>query len=302
MNALPDMRRMARLAAFLSLFMLAACGDSGTPGADASTDAALAKTAAARAAQEDGADEKLQAAGEKLQAYVECYNQHDEQAHKLIGLYTGSVHDMEIGPTGEESFISLSSLKYDGIEKCQARFAEIVKQEPAFAGLDAAADAYITALAALGASVKEAYPYYDQKNYLDDKFAKGKAMHSALSRNMQAFAQASAVFSDALEAENNKLLAEQLALIEKTEGRSLRYLHMSLMAEARRLTEIMSEEDFPVDVAAGQLEKFEKLQEETLTWRSADVANVTGSPYELMRYYNALATYSNDINYRTGGR
>lgn len=69
-----------------------------------------------------------------------------------------------------------------------------------------------------------------------------------------AAAQASTVFSKALDAENDNLLSAQLVHIEKTQGRKLPYYQMALMAKAKQLADVLGDETFDAAAAAPRLE------------------------------------------------
>jgi hypothetical protein len=163
----------------------------------------------------------------------------------------------------------LYSLDKNDISQCQKDFEQAARQKPALEKLDAAGQRYAEALAALGTSVMDVHFYYEREDYKDDNFSKGKASHAGLVKTMRAFMDASETFSQLLDEENDKILTAQLAEIEKTEGRKSNYWRMSLMMQARRLVDVISDEDFPVDVATARLESFEKVADEAGAYAKA---------------------------------
>ena len=166
--------------------------------------------------------------------------------------------------------------------------------------------------------VNEANKYYDRKDYEDDGFAKGKQMHAPLVQAMENFKAASSAFSDALEIENDKLLAQERDHVEKTEGRKLRYWRMLTMAEAKQLTNIIAEENFDMNKATAKLADFEKAADELTNYAKERIRRVRdkkpysqternwvgtnsgwmvdGSPDKLINKYNDLVGRSNSTH------
>ncbi|MDR1888316.1 MAG: YiiG family protein [Zoogloeaceae bacterium] len=254
----------------LLAFFLNACGEQeAEPASTDNTPTAAANdhpVAAAEEAQENSANP-----AEKLNAYVACYNQLNRSAHDSIDRYADWVKDMELGPSGNEKVIyGLYSLNTDKAAECQKAFAQAAKQKPSLEQLDTAAKNYAEALVNLGTAVMDIYPYYDREDYKDDNFAKGKAAHPGLVKNMRTFIDASTNFSQRLDEENTKVQAALLARIEKTEGRKINYWNMSMMLQAKQVVDIMSNEDFPIDAAATRLESFEKVADETSAYARAN--------------------------------
>jgi hypothetical protein len=258
----------------LLAFFLSACGDDKAPG-DAAVSGETTATAAAASAGNEAQESRAAGSGKKLNLYISCYNSLDKRAHDSINYYAYWIDDMDVGPTGREKVVhGLYALNMDDIAKCQKDFGQAVRQKPELKELDAASKDYVAALSALGASIADIYPYYDRKDYKDDGFAKGKAAHAPLVKDMYAFMAASKTFAELLNAENDKELVAQLARIEKVEGRKIRYWNMALMLEAKQLADILGNEDFPVDVAVSRLESFEKVADEANAYVKANKKNI----------------------------
>lgn len=200
----------------LLLIALLGCSpasDSAKPEAAAASAAPAAATAPAPSADK-AAEQPAPAAPDnvsaKLQSYITCYNKLDGRAHRTINRYSSWVKDMKAGPTGNEKVIyGLYALFSDDVKECVAEFEHASAMRPALPTLDSAGKAYIASLAAMDKLVADAYTYYDRENYKDDNFAKGKSMHGPLAASFDGFVQASAVFSKALDVENDNLLSAQ---------------------------------------------------------------------------------------------
>jgi hypothetical protein len=257
----------------LLLIALLGCSpasDSAKPEAAAASAAPAAATAPAPSTDK-AAEQPAPAAPDnvsaKLQSYITCYNKLDGRAHRTINRYASWVKDMKAGPTGNEKVIyGLYALFSDDVKECVAEFEHASAMRPALPALDSAGKAYIASLAAMDKLVADAYTYYDRENYKDDNFAKGKSMHGPLAAGFDGFVQASAVFSKALDVENDNLLSAQLAHIEKTEGRKLPYYQMALMAKAKQLADVLGDETFDAAAAAPRLEAFEAITDEAMAF------------------------------------
>lgn len=266
----PSALRTTTLAAAISLALLAACSDKQTENKPVSDNGNVSATSSQSDNKSDRQTNGKEDAGNKVQAYIECYNSVNRSGHSAIERYASWVN-MKTGPTGKERHVyGLYDINESSIQTCQKKITAALEQQPKIEQLDGSARNYLEALNTLGERVNEANKYYDRKDYKDDNFAKGKQMHGPLVQAMEKFSVASKAFSDALETENDKLLAAERDHIEKTEGRKLRYWRMSTMAEAKQLTNIIAEETFDVNKAAAKLADFEKAADELSAYAKAN--------------------------------
>lgn len=250
---------------------LSACGDNAanTGRNEAASAGAPSNVASSNEDVSDSAGDV--GIGDKLNVYVTCYNRLNSSANKSINRYAQWVKDMDIGPTGKEKVVyGLYDIQADEVEECQQQIEQVAAAKPTLPKLDAAGKAFITSLVALTKVVNEAHPYYERENYKDDGFAKGRELHPELVKRAQAFRDASDVFSDELEAENDKALAAQLVEIEKAEGRKAAYWKMSLMMQAKQLVNVVAEEEFSVETATAKAAAFEKVADEMNAYAKAN--------------------------------
>jgi hypothetical protein len=169
----------------------------------------------------------------KSNAYVELLNR-SLRAIDSFRRYESWV-DMKTGPTGKERYIhGLYSvdpgLAKSAIEKARAA----ADRPPAIPPLDAAARDYATAFETLVPILNDADAYYERQDYKDDQMAGGKAFHAKIVPAMNAFSAARARLEAGYEVLSAALDKQQLALIEKTEGKSERWqMHnLSIVAKA----------------------------------------------------------------------
>ena len=138
------------------------------------------------------------------------------------------------GPTGKERIIYGTYTIYDTAD-CRKAVEKANGIEPRDAALEAAASAYVEAVATLEPLLKETADYYSQEDYKDDRMAKGRALHPRLVAAWDAFGNADKALRGGIEAINDRGAAERLAEIESKEGRKARYHVQALMIQAKRV-------------------------------------------------------------------
>ncbi|MEN3349140.1 MAG: hypothetical protein V7632_2775 [Bradyrhizobium sp.] len=191
---------------------------------------------------------------QKLNAYVGCINRLSARSFESRERYFSWVG--KNGPTGKERIVYGTYTIYDTAD-CKKDVASANAMEPHDAELEAAANAYVTAVTALEPLLKEADDYYSQENYKDDKMARGKAMHPRLVAAWDAFAGADKALRAGVEAINDKRAAEQLAAIEASEGRKSRYYVEALMIQAKRLLRAQQADKPDLDAITRALSDYE---------------------------------------------
>lgn len=249
------MLRAATLAASLSL-VLAACGGTPAAPADGADTAGKGDTAAV----DTDSDQALMG---KLNGYIACYNDVDRRIHAGIGPYTVWMKDPKAGPTGREQRpIGPPDLTASDLKGCDTALPEAIAAQPPLPELDKAAQGYLDALHALQPITHEAADYYQRDDYEDDGFARGKALHAPLMSAFGTFVEASGVFSDALDAENDRLQDSQLAKVEAQEGRTRNFYRLAIMRDAKALRDLMAEDSFDVAEARRRLDAFNAISDE----------------------------------------
>jgi len=206
----------------------------------------------------------------KLAGLVTCFNRADRTARSSIDRYQSWLDDKKAGPSGREDIVyGLYQISASAVEECRKGAANAVRTSPSLPALEQAAQAYLEALTRLTVSTDEAYAYYNRKDYEDDGFRKGKAMHPGLIEDMDAFERSSDAFLELLQPESDKALAAQLQSVEATQGRKLTYWRLATMASARRLASSIRKPSFDVGVATAALAEFERLSDETTAYAKA---------------------------------
>jgi hypothetical protein len=181
----------------------------------------------------------------KLQPYIECLNGFSERAFSSRSRYASWA--AESGPTGKEMNI-YGTYTISDPRDCGTKIDAANGQEPHEPALETAGTAYAGSLIALAPLLKEADAYYSAEDYKDDKMAKGKAMHPKLLAAWSDFAKADDKLRDAIETLQDQVQQQELAEIEKTEGRARHYFALNLMITAKQLLHVESSDEGTPDL------------------------------------------------------
>jgi Protein of unknown function (DUF3829) len=197
-------------------------------------------------------DDKL---GAKLDAYISCINDFSRTVHDAGDRYLDWV-DPKTGPTGKEQNV-YGIYQIREIKSCVEGVGKAADLEPDDPELEAAGKAFADTLTAAEVVINEAYKYYDEKNYQDDKWAKAKELHPKILESVTAFDGADKALRALVATKNDALQERQLATIEAEQGKNLRWHQDKLMILSKKLVEageVEIEPELALDVA-----KFEPL-------------------------------------------
>ncbi len=140
------------------------------------------------------------------------------------------------GITGREARI-LGLPSVSGAAKCLASANKAKAMQPDDKTMEDVGMRYAKAVVAAEDVIKEASTYYDQKNYKDDKFAKGKALHPRLLAAFEEFVKADKDIHSTIGSTTKPLAQRQLARIEKEEGKKFRWHRRNVLNIGRELVE-----------------------------------------------------------------
>jgi Protein of unknown function (DUF3829) len=224
--------------AVVSLFSLGACKKlaEAQKAAEALKAAASAVADAKAATAPSSEEDKDAELGAKLGEYIGCMNGTSKRVVASRNRYLSWISDEKVGPTGKERIIYGI---YDiNASTCFPSLDRAKSMQPALPEVDSAAAEYRKALEELDPIVKQADKYYDQKDYKDDKMAKGKELHQPLLNAFAKFEQVSKGFEDRVIALNDAVNARQFARLEKDPSRRLQYLSQKSLNEAKALIKL----------------------------------------------------------------
>lgn len=227
----------------------------------------------AQSAAEEAADATLtedDKLGSKLQPYIDCINNHSSRVHDSIDYYLGWIEDPKVGPTGKETNI-YTPYEISDPQTCVDGVKTAVDAEPDDPDLEAAGTAFADSLVETAAIINEAHKYYDEKNYKDDGFAKGKELHPKLMAAYEKFGEADKKLREIVSTQNDALQERELATVEKEMGKSNLWHNKKVMIVAKKLMNAGDVEVTPelkLDMATFEpaLEEFEKALDEAQTY------------------------------------
>jgi hypothetical protein len=173
--------------------------------------------------------------GNKLGDYISCMNGTSKRVIDSRNRYL-SWADEKTGPTGKER--NVYGLYDINANTCITALDRAKTKQPSLPEVESAAAEYRKALEELDPLVKQADKYYDQKDYKDDKMAKGKGLHPQLMNGFAKFEQVSKGFEDRVTALNDGVNARQFARLEKDPSRRLQYLSQKSLNEAKSLIKL----------------------------------------------------------------
>ena len=195
------------------------------------------------------AEDKPTPIGPKLQPYIGCINRLSERSYSSRARYLS--WSKPSGPTGRERIIYGLYTIYDTAD-CRKNVEKAAEMAPKNEELEKAGAAFAAAVGALEPMLKEADDYYSQQNYKDDKMAKGKAMHPKLMAAWAAFASADQELRGVVQKLNDVSQAEEMAEVEKREGRKARWHIMDTMLKAKALNRIEGGDPAKMELAKVQ--------------------------------------------------
>lgn len=241
-------KQSTAIAIVLALAATAGCKRlASLEGVAGAVSAAITGNSAPAAADDDGdADARL---GAKLSHYIDCFNQLSRSVHSSEDRYFEWV-DEKKGVTGKEH--NVYGVYDVQPEYCEQGLDKANTAKPSLPDVESAAASYRSAIDALVPLVRAANKYYDQKDYEDDHFAKGKEMHGPLVAAFAKFDEADKALSAKVTALNDALGARRLAALAKDPARKLQYLVEQSVADAKKL--------LPV----AKVEKLDQLDESKL--------------------------------------
>ncbi len=210
-------------------------------------------------------NEQMSQWSNKLNAYVNLFNR-SGRAVDSWNRYKSWVN-VKTGPTGKERNVyGLYSTYDDVVKELAPKAIAAAGEQPNMGVLDSATVAYAEALKKLDPILNDTVKYYDRKDYSDDKFAKGKELHPKLVEAFEAVVSTRNTFDSELTSVKNQLDQQQLATLEKTEGRKFNWHFKRVFMATRSVidaaTAVKSKSDFTafseaVKVYAGIVHEFD---------------------------------------------
>lgn len=173
------------------------------------------------------------AVGQKLQAAIACINRLSDRAFESRSRYVDWAGDKAQMKKKPRNVLGLYTI-YE-TDDCAKGVSDAKAVAPAQPEIEGASEAYVKAVQALEPLLKDADDYYEQENYRDDKFAKGKEMHPKLLAAWDDFGKADSALRGIVAKIGDERQLAELANVEKTEGKKARYHIMNTFLQAKTL-------------------------------------------------------------------
>ena len=187
-----------------------------------------------------------EAVSDKLAGVMGCVNYANRIVMNTIDAYDRSVNFSDPSRTNFSGITGESTW-----ENCNKDITTVLKNDTQTPELDASMKKFQTAGNTLVQMFKDITPYYKQKDYLDDNFAKGKEKHEAINSQIDAYIAASSEFRKEIDKQEDiTTTAEIQALANDPAGKN-RSLALQWMADAKKtVLELEKEKPVATDLEA----------------------------------------------------
>jgi hypothetical protein len=207
-----------------------------------------------------------QAMNAKLEPFIECINRVDSKLGQSIPGYRGYFPKLMQNP---DSFPDkggfFHGFKIEVYEQnnrfsreCASGLRKAVAGGPADDGLDTAGKMYADTLEQLIPLLNAADTYYDQGNYKDDKFAKGKELDAQLSPLFDRILMTSRQMRGRVHEITTGIREREIAGMEKAEGKTFNWHTLNFMFLARRSVDGLEELADANKLTADQIKPIEE--------------------------------------------
>lgn len=187
---------------------------------------------------------------QKMETYIRCFNAVDGSVYRSIERYASWLQDVKQGPTGQENIVyGIYSLFTENIIPCNRDIEIVAKLQPPFEPIDSAAVTYIHSVVSIARVINPLSKYYEQQDYKDDAFQKGKTEHVKLLSEWETFSAASVAYRAAIEDVNDVAQLTRLEELKKTAEQSFEYHSLSIMVNAKKLNKEIQKDKFSVEEA-----------------------------------------------------
>jgi len=237
----------------------------------------------------DGEDSEDNALIKKSNLYIsECFNKYSNRIVESYNRYSMWVKNMDAGPTGKETLVyGLYDVSGDGSD-CERAVASAKLLDPDLPDVEESADKYVDSLKEVVSQIKGIYNYYEQEDYKDDNFAKGKEAHPALVAAFKEFKTANEDFSNAVDKLEDQVAEQEMARLKEDPGKEYEYYVVESGVKAKKIKSLLQTkgfEEISADEMSPLIEDFEKT-----------IASLKNSPGSKKSSYDSYAKSCEDFS------
>ncbi len=199
-----------------------------------------------------GGNEKENNLVKKTNFYItDCYNRYSNRIVESHNRYLSWVKNADQGPTGKESIVyGLYDVSGDGSD-CEKSMASAKALEPFMPELDEAADNYVVALKEAITAIRGIYQYYEQDDYKDDNFAKGKAAHAGLMDAFSKFKTVNTTFAQQVDKLEDDVAQKELTRLTD-EGKTYEATVVETGIKAKKIKNLLQNKQYE-EITADEL-------------------------------------------------
>ena len=275
----------------------AVVGTSGCKKLFKKKDAGAGASSSGGTAQDD-ADEQLQ---EKLDEYIKCLNNLSSSIHQSRHRYFTYIP--RTGPTGREGYADLYRIPLGATATCSAGISRAKSMPPSDPKLEQVGLEFANSAAEIDKLITEADRYYENKDFRDDKWAKGKVLHPRLIAAWSRFSKEDKDLHDTLDGITKPLAQRVLSRIEREEGKKFRYGRKKTLIAARELVEasdpIGDDDDIDFALYGAAYTAFEKALDDLEAYgamHKAELSSEHGPSWPVAESnYTSFVKESNDF-------
>ena len=216
----------------------------------------------------------------KSNLYItECFNKYSNRVIDSYNRYQSWVRDIEAGPTGKESLVyGLYDVSGDGND-CEKAITDAKAMDPELPDVEDAADEYAAALKDVVGNIRGIYQYYEQEDYKDDGFAKGKQAHPALLAAFKTFKDVNATFAGAVDRLEDQVAEQELTKLRNESGKEYEALIVESGIKAKKVKNLLQQKEYEqltADELTPLIDDFDKTVE---AMRSAKTSKIMSDSY-----------------------
>jgi len=217
---------------------------------------------------------------EKTQLYItKCFNPYANSVMGSYQRYTSWLKNPDQGPTGKESLVyGLYEIHGDG-EDCVRAVNDANAMDPDLPDTEAVAVEYSKALTTVVEKINEVYAYYDQEDYKDDGFKKGKEVHPALIQAFKNFEAVDKKFGAALDDMEDKVSQARLDELSGDPSKNFEYTVVDFNMKAKKVAGYVQHNKYEDMTADGLQALADELEPALNAMKDAGKSRTMASTY-----------------------
>ncbi len=248
--------------------------------------------------QADDPDDLLQ---DKINEYIRCQNATSAATYNAQKRYLQRIP--KTGPTGKETFAFASQLPKDSAQLCSTNVAKGKTMKPSDPKLEAAGETYSATITEIDGLMNQIYPYFENKDFRDDKWAKGKALHPQIMSAFEKFKKADFELHNVVAGITKPLSQRTLARIEKEDGKKFFWHRLNTLNTAREVLDATNppgdDDDIDLNLYGSVMTDFEKALDDLSSYGSGHRSDLENAKVKSPNWPLAASNYDQFVRTAT---